>query len=97
MWEQILRLHLPNPDRVPETLHGIAMAAQGLSGGDLLNVCLNAIEDASVDPDPQNWRVTEELLMAQVRKVQSTSSTFCTFISLFSPVSPAPNVEIAHA
>jgi hypothetical protein len=35
-------------------------------------VCLNAIEAASVDPDPQNWRVTEEMLMAQVRKVQAT-------------------------
>jgi hypothetical protein len=57
---------------VPQTLRGIAMAAHGLSGGDLLNVCLNAIEAASVDPDPQNWRVTEGMLMAQVRKVQST-------------------------
>ena len=72
MREQILQLHLPNADRVPQTLRGIAMAADGLSGGDLLNVCLNAIEAASVDPDPQNWRVTEEMLMAQVRKVQST-------------------------
>jgi hypothetical protein len=49
------------------------MAAHGLSGGDLLNVCLNAIEAASVDPDPKNWRVTQEMLMAQVRKVQSTN------------------------
>jgi SpoVK/Ycf46/Vps4 family AAA+-type ATPase len=72
MREQILRLHLPNPERVPETLRGIAMAAHGLSGGDLLNVCLNAIKAASVDPDLQNWRVTKEMLMAQVRKVQST-------------------------
>ena len=48
------------------------MAAHGLSGGDLLNLCLNAIEAASVDPDPQNWRVTEEMLMTQVRKVQAT-------------------------
>ena len=72
MREQILRLHLPNAERVPQILRGIAMAAHGLSGGDLLNVCLNAIEAASVDPDPQNWRVTEEMLMAQVRKVQAT-------------------------
>ena len=72
MQEQILRLHLPNPERVPQTLCGIAMAAHGLSGADLLNVCLHAIEAASVDPDPQKWLVTEEMLMAQVRKVQST-------------------------
>jgi hypothetical protein len=48
------------------------MAAQGLSGADLLNVCLHAIDATSTDPDPQSWRVTEEILMAQVRKVQST-------------------------
>jgi SpoVK/Ycf46/Vps4 family AAA+-type ATPase len=72
MREQLLRLHLPNPERVPQSLRGIAMAAHGLSGGDLLNVCLNAMEGASVDPDPQNWRVTEDLLMSQVRKVQAS-------------------------
>ena len=51
---------------------GIAVAAHGLSGGDLLNVCLNAMEAASVDPDPANWRVTEEMLIGQVRKVQAS-------------------------
>jgi hypothetical protein len=30
-----------------------------MAGGDLLNVCLNAIEAASIDPDLQNWRVTK--------------------------------------
>jgi hypothetical protein len=25
-----------------------------------------------VDPDPQNWRVTEDLLMGQIRKVQAS-------------------------
>ena len=72
MRESILRLHLPNPERVPQSLRGIAVAAHGLSGGDLLNVCLNAIEAASVDPDPGNWRVTEDLLLAQVRRVQAS-------------------------
>jgi len=68
----LLRLHLLNPERVPANLRGIAAAAHGLSGGDLLNVCLNSMEAASVDPDPQNWRVTEDLLMGQIRKVQAS-------------------------
>ncbi|MFZ4484897.1 MAG: AAA family ATPase, partial [Chthoniobacterales bacterium] len=72
MREALLRLHLPNPERVPQSLRGIAAAAHGLSGGDLLNVCLNAMEAASVDPDPQSWRVTEDLLMGQIRKVQAS-------------------------
>ena len=75
MREQILRLHLPNPERVPQSLRGAAVAAHGLSGGDLLNVCLNAIEAASADPDPQKWRVTEEMLLAQVRRAQATKRT----------------------
>ena len=71
MREQLLRLHLPNAERVPQSLRGVAVAAHGLSGGDLLNVCLNAMEAASVEPDPANWRVTEDMLLAQVRRVQA--------------------------
>ena len=72
MREKLLRLHLPNPGRVPQSLRGVAVAAHGLSGGDLLNVCLNAMEAASVHPDPANWRVTEDMLLAQVRRVQAS-------------------------
>jgi len=72
MREKILRQHLPNPERVPENLRGVAIAAEGLSGGDLLNVCVNAMEAGSVDENPQKWRVTEAMLMAQVRRVMAS-------------------------
>jgi len=72
MREALLRLHLPNAERVPENMRGIASAAHGLSGGDLLNVCLNAMEAGSLDPDPAKWRVTEEMLLGQIRRVQAS-------------------------
>lgn len=72
MREEILRRHLPNPERVPENLRSVAIAAEGLSGGDLLNVCVNAMEAGSMDADPQKWRVTEALLLAEVRRVMSS-------------------------
>ena len=72
MREAIFRSHLPSIGRVSADLRNVAMSARGLSGGDILNVCLNAIHAASVDPDPANWRLTEEILIAEVRKVQAS-------------------------
>ena len=69
MREKILRLHLPALDRTPADLNAVAVMARGLSGGDILNVCVNAMHAASVDPDPALWRVTEDLLVAEVVKV----------------------------
>jgi SpoVK/Ycf46/Vps4 family AAA+-type ATPase len=74
MRQRLFRLHLPNPERTPADLTSVARAATGLSGGDILNVCLNAMEAASTDPDPANWRVTDELLMVHVRKVKSAKA-----------------------
>ena len=34
-------------------------------------MCLNAIHAASVDPDPANWRLSEDILIAEIRKVQA--------------------------
>lgn len=67
---ELLRMHLPNLDRVDADLPAVADNSRGLSGGDLLNVCLNAIYAGSVDPSPDKWRVTQELLMIEVRKVR---------------------------
>ena len=71
MREQIFRSHLPNPQRVPADLRDVATASLGLSGGDILNVCLNAMHAASIDPDPVNWRVTDVILLAEVQKVKA--------------------------
>jgi hypothetical protein len=60
---------LPNVERTPADLQPIAMAARGLSGGDILNVCVNAMQAASTDPNPANWLLTAEGLMAEVKKI----------------------------
>ena len=74
MRQRLFRMHLPNPERTPSDLSAVARSSNGLSGGDILNVCLNAMEAASVDPDPAMWRVTEDLLQAHVRKIRSAKS-----------------------
>jgi len=74
MREKIFRSHLPNVERTPEDLKPIAMAARGLSGGDILNVCLNAMQAASIDPDPALWRVTAEGLLEEVRKIKAAKA-----------------------
>ena len=71
MREAIFHSHLPSIDRVTADLRKVAINAHGLSGGDILNVCLNAIHAASVDPDPANWRLSEGILIAEIRKVQA--------------------------
>ena len=71
MRERIFRSHLPSIGRVSADLRNVAMSSRGLSGGDILNVCLNAVHAASVDPDPANWRLSESTLLAEIRKVQA--------------------------
>ena len=71
MRERIFRSHLPSIGRVSADLRNVAMSSRGLSGGDILNVCLNAIHAASVDPDPANWRLNEETLLAEIQKVKA--------------------------
>src|SRR5438067_5849960 len=43
MRHRLFELHLPNRERVFADLNILAGEAKGLSGGDILNVCLNAI------------------------------------------------------
>jgi hypothetical protein len=49
----------------------VARAAVGLSGGDLFNVCVNAIHAASEDPNPDRWLMTTEILLAEVERVRA--------------------------
>jgi SpoVK/Ycf46/Vps4 family AAA+-type ATPase len=74
-WQQreaLLRLHLPNGDRVAADLRTLAMASRGLSGGDIRNVCLNAIYAASMDPDPAQWIVRDAHLRAEIVAIQDS-------------------------
>jgi hypothetical protein len=42
-----------------------------LSGGDILNICLNAIHAGSRDPDPAKWLVTEEMLLREIKRAKA--------------------------
>ncbi|MCX6840241.1 MAG: hypothetical protein NTX35_20870 [Verrucomicrobia bacterium] len=48
----------------------LAELSKGLSGGDILNVCVNAIHAGSVDPNPERWRLTQEMLEREIAKVK---------------------------
>ena len=71
MRERLFRAHLPNPERVPANLRQAAVKSRGFSGGDILNACLNAMLAASTDPNPDNWRLGEEALLAEIAKIQA--------------------------
>jgi hypothetical protein len=48
----------------------LAALSRGLSGGDILNVCVNAIYEGSVDADPAKWLVTQGMLEREIAKVK---------------------------
>jgi SpoVK/Ycf46/Vps4 family AAA+-type ATPase len=52
MRRDLFALHLPNPERVKANLRSLSDQSRNLSGGDILNVCLNAIHAGSRDPNP---------------------------------------------
>jgi len=71
MRRELLALHLPNPERVKANLRSLAEQSRGLSGGDILNICLNAIHAGSRDPDPAKWVVTEEMLVREIKRAKA--------------------------
>jgi hypothetical protein len=52
MRRELFALHLPNPDRVQANYAVLAELSRGLSGGDILSVCVNSIHVGSTDDDP---------------------------------------------
>jgi ATP-dependent 26S proteasome regulatory subunit len=52
----------------------LAELSKGLSGGDILNVCVNAIHAGSVDADPAKWKVTQEMMEREIRKVRKAKA-----------------------
>jgi hypothetical protein len=70
MRRELFSLHLPNPERVTADYAVLASLSRGLSGGDILNVCVNAIYVGSVDSDPKKWLVTQGMLEREIGKVK---------------------------
>lgn len=47
---------------------------QGLNNRDILNICVNAIHAGSTDDDPGRWKVTQELMEREIRKVRKAKA-----------------------
>jgi hypothetical protein len=77
MHRELYAHHLPNPEQVQADYAVLAALSRGLSGGDILHVCINAIHAGSVDPDSAKWAVTQSMLgreMAKVKKAKAEHS-----------------------
>jgi ATP-dependent 26S proteasome regulatory subunit len=74
MRRELFALHLPNPDRVTADYAFLAELSRGLSGGDILNTCVNAIHAGSTDPNPERWKVTQVMLEREIMKVKKAKA-----------------------
>jgi SpoVK/Ycf46/Vps4 family AAA+-type ATPase len=70
MRRELFSLHLPNRGRVEANFAILARLSRGLSGGNILNISLNAIHTGSADADPAKWKVTQEMLEREIEKVR---------------------------
>ncbi len=70
MRRKLFEAHLPRRDRVTADLDALAKASKGLSGGDIFNVCVNAIYAASTDEDVANWNLSTPTMLAELTKVR---------------------------
>ena len=84
MRTRLFDLHLPNRERVRADLTALGRASKGLSGGDILNVCLNAIYSGSTSNDPAEWMITEAILLEEIAKVREAKRQH-------SPKTPPPD------
>jgi ATP-dependent 26S proteasome regulatory subunit len=74
MRRELFALHLPNPDRVTADYAVLSELSKGLSGGDILNVCVNAIHAGSTDADTAKWLVTQGMLEHEIAKVKKAKA-----------------------
>jgi hypothetical protein len=74
MRRELLALHLPNPERVTADYAVLAELSKGFSGGDILNVCVNAIYAGSVDSDSAKWAVTQGMIEREIAKVRKAKT-----------------------
>jgi ATP-dependent 26S proteasome regulatory subunit len=62
MRRELFALHLPNQGRVRADYAVLSELSKGISGGDILNICVNAIHAGSTDANPERWKVTQGML-----------------------------------
>jgi len=69
MRRELFTPHLPNHGRVEANFVILARLSRGLSGGDILNICSNAIYVESADADPAKWKITRVMLERERRVI----------------------------
>jgi SpoVK/Ycf46/Vps4 family AAA+-type ATPase len=74
MRRELFALHLPNPDRVEADYAVLAELSRGFSGGDILNICVNAIHAGSTDANPERWKVTQGMLEREIAKAKKAKA-----------------------
>jgi len=74
MRRELFALHLPNPDRVQADYAVLSELSEGLSGGDILNICVNAIHAGSTDANQERWKVTQGMLEREIAKAKKTEA-----------------------
>jgi hypothetical protein len=74
MRRELFAHHLPNPERVRADDAVLAELSRELSGGDILNLCVNAIYAGSVDADSAKWKVTQGMLERETAKVKKAKA-----------------------
>lgn len=70
MRAKLFEVHIPAMSMTSELeLDKLAELSEGLSGGDILNVCVNAIKVACLQgDDPQGWKLTQTMLLREVQR-----------------------------
>jgi len=70
MRERLFRLHLPAIPRIEVDFMRAATASDNLSGGDIQNVCFNAIDSACIDGTARaQWKVKTTHVLTEIEKV----------------------------
>jgi hypothetical protein len=74
MRRELFAHHLPNPELVRADYAVLAGLSCGFSGGDILNVCVNAIYAGSTDPNPGRWLVTQAMIEVEIAKARKAKA-----------------------
>jgi hypothetical protein len=74
MLRELFTLHLSIPERVTADDAVLAILSRGLSGGDILNICLNAIHLGITDVDSAKSKVTQVMLEREILKVRKAKA-----------------------
>lgn len=70
MRRELFALHLPNLERVRADYAVLADLSRGLSGGDILDIYLNANCAGSTDANPERWEMSQVIIEAKIKKAR---------------------------